>query len=67
MSINLANTNYTLTNTQAPLNATSTTGQLSIQSVVVGHDATQPLVALGYSATLPNAHTIGGVVVLSCK
>ena len=67
MSINLANTNYTLTNTQAPLNGTSTTGQLSIQSVVVGHDATQPLVALGYSTTLPNAQTIGGVVVLSCK
>ncbi|QQC64332.1 hypothetical protein [Paraburkholderia ginsengisoli] len=65
MSINLANTNYTLTNTQAPLNGTSTTGHLSIQSVVVGHDATQPLVALGYSATLPQ--TIGGVVVLSCK
>ncbi|MGF6572679.1 alkylhydroperoxidase/carboxymuconolactone decarboxylase family protein YurZ [Paraburkholderia sp. GAS333] len=67
MSINLANTNYTLTNTQAPLNGTSATGQLSIQSVVVGHDATQPLVALGYSATLPKAQTIGGVVVLSCK
>ncbi|KXU88387.1 hypothetical protein CI15_12270 [Paraburkholderia monticola] len=67
MSINLANTNYTLTNAQAPLNGTSTTGQLSIQSVVVGHDATQPLVALGYSATLPNAQAIGGVVVLSCK
>jgi hypothetical protein len=65
MSINLASANYTLTNTQAPLNGTSTTGQLSIQSVVVGHDATQPLVALGYSATLPQ--TIGGVVVLSCK
>jgi hypothetical protein len=64
MSINLGNTNYTLTNTQAPMNGTSTTGQLSLQSVVVGHDATQPLVALGYSATLPN---IGGVVVLSCK
>jgi hypothetical protein len=67
MSINVANTNYALTNTQAPLNGTSTTGQLSLQSVVVGHDATQPLVALGYSATLPNAGTIGGVVVLSCK
>ncbi|WP_233872306.1 hypothetical protein [Paraburkholderia adhaesiva] len=67
MSINLDNANYTLTNTQAPLNGTSTTGQLSIQSVVVGHDATQPLVALGYSATLPNAEAIGGVVVLSCK
>lgn len=64
MSINLANTNYALTNTQAPLNGTSTTGQLSLQSVVVGHDAAQPLVALGYSATSPN---IGGVVVLSCK
>ena len=67
MSINLSNTNYTLTNTQAPLNGVSKTGQLSIQSVVVGHDATQPLVALGYSATLPNAQNVGGVVVLSCK
>jgi hypothetical protein len=67
MSIDLANTHYTLTNTQAPLNGTSTAGQLSIQSVVVGHDATQPLVALGYSATLPGAQGIGGVVVLSCK
>lgn len=67
MSINLANTNYTLTNTQAPLNSVSKTGQLSIQSVVVGHDAMQPMVALGYSATLPNAQNIGGVVVLSCK
>jgi len=67
MSINVAGTNYTLTNTQAPLNGTSATGQLSIQSVVVGHDATQPLVALGYSATLPNTQAIGGVVVLSCK
>jgi hypothetical protein len=65
MSIDLANTNYTLTNAQAPLNGTSTTGQLSIQSVIVGHDATQPLVALGYSATLPDAQAIGGVVVLS--
>jgi hypothetical protein len=67
MSINLANTNYTLTNTQAPLNGTSTTGQLSIQSVIVGHDATRPLVALGYSARLSSTQTIGGVVVLSCK
>ena len=70
MSINLANTantRYTLTNTQTALNGVSTTGQLSIQSVVVGHDATQPLVTVGYSTTLPDAQIIGGVVVLSCK
>ncbi|QCP50841.1 hypothetical protein FAZ95_17790 [Trinickia violacea] len=67
LSINLANTQYALTNTQAPLNGVSTTGQLSVQSVVVGHDATQPLIAVGYSATLPNTVGIGGVMVLSCK
>ncbi|WP_446900701.1 hypothetical protein [Burkholderia sp. YIM B11467] len=67
LSINLANTQYTLTNTQAPLNGVSTTGQLSVQSVVVGHDATQPLIAVGYSATLPNTQGIGGVVILSCR
>ncbi|MCA8066050.1 MULTISPECIES: hypothetical protein [unclassified Burkholderia] len=67
LSINLANTPYTLTKSQTPLNAASTEGQLSIQSVVVGHDMAQPMVALGYSATLPNTQGIGGVVVLSCR
>ncbi|WP_043287661.1 hypothetical protein [Paraburkholderia oxyphila] len=67
MQINLENANYTLTNTQAPLNGVSTSGQQSIQSVVVGHDATQPLIALGYTVTLPNSRVIGGVAVLSCK
>ncbi|MBN3817231.1 hypothetical protein G3N57_11690 [Paraburkholderia sp. Se-20369] len=61
LSINRANTPYTLTNAQAPLNGVSTTGQLSVQSVVVGHDATQPLVAVGYSG-----QGMAGVVVLSC-
>jgi hypothetical protein len=67
LSINLANTPYTLTKSQTPLNAASTEGPLSVQSVVVGHDAAQPMVALGYAATLPNAQGIGGVVVLSCR
>jgi hypothetical protein len=67
LSINLANTQYTLTNTQSPLNGVSTTGPLTVQSVVVGHDATQPLVAVGYSGTLPNSQGIGGVVVLQCR
>lgn len=67
LSINLANTPYTLTKSRTPLNAASTEGQLSIQSVVVGHDVAQPMVALGYSATLPNTQGIGGVVVLSCR
>ncbi|MEX3693294.1 hypothetical protein AB3X91_39205 [Paraburkholderia sp. BR14263] len=66
MSINGTSLN-TLTKSQMPLNATATDGQLSIQSVVVGHDATHPLVALGYSANLPNGEGIGGVVVLSCR
>jgi hypothetical protein len=67
LSINLANSQYTLTKSQTPLNGVSADGQLSVQSVVVGHDAKQPMVALGYSATLPNAQEIGGVVVLSCQ
>ncbi|KEZ07075.1 membrane protein [Burkholderia sp. MSh2] len=67
LSINLGNSQYTLTNTQTPLNGVSTTGQLSVQTVVVGHDATQPLIAVGYSATLPNTNGVGGVVVLSCR
>ncbi|AOK07588.1 hypothetical protein LGM90_10325 [Burkholderia sp. AU28942] len=66
LSINLMDRPYTLTSTQAPLNGASTTGQLLLQSVVVGHDATRPLIAVGYTATLPNSDTIGGVVVLSC-
>ncbi|HDR9205716.1 TPA: hypothetical protein QDB18_000751 [Burkholderia vietnamiensis] len=67
LSLNVANTAYTLTYAQAPLNGTSKTGQLSIQSVVVGHDATQPLVAVGCAGSVPNAGGIGGVVVLACK
>src|SRR5579863_1013417 len=67
LSINIGNTPYTLTKSQTPLNGASSDGQLSVQSVVVGHDAKQPMVALGYSATLPNAQGIGGVVVLSCR
>lgn len=62
LSINWANTQSTLTNTQAPLNGASTIGQLSVQTVVVGHDTAQPLVAVGYST-----QSIGGVVVLSCR
>ncbi|MXN78040.1 hypothetical protein GR157_25245 [Burkholderia sp. 4701] len=61
LSINWPIGQYTLTNAQSPLNGVSTTGQLSVQSVVVGHDAAQPLVAVGYATP-----TIGGVVVLSC-
>lgn len=67
LSISIGDTPYTFTSTRTPLNAAATSGQLSVQSVVVGHDATQPLIAVGYSATLPNTHGIGGVVVLSCK
>ncbi|MEQ5844055.1 hypothetical protein [Paraburkholderia acidicola] len=68
LSINWANTPFALTNTQrtvtsaqAPLNGVSTNGPLLVQSVVVGRDATQPLVAVGYSTV-----SFGGVVVLSC-
>ncbi|PQP14528.1 hypothetical protein C5615_25740 [Burkholderia cepacia] len=67
LSIRLANTQYGLTYTLVPLNGMlKTTGPASIQSIVVGHDATQPLVAVGYSAVLPNTQGIGGVVVLAC-
>ncbi|MGY4730459.1 hypothetical protein [Burkholderia pyrrocinia] len=67
LSIKLANTQYGLTYTLVPLNGVlKTTGPASIQSIVVGHDATQPLVAVGYSAVLPNTQGIGGVVVLAC-
>jgi hypothetical protein len=68
LSINWANTPYaltntqrTLTNTEAPLNGVSKTERLTVQSVVVGRDATQPMVAVGYSTG-----SYGGVVVLSC-
>ncbi|RZF24898.1 hypothetical protein EVC45_36445 [Paraburkholderia sp. UYCP14C] len=62
MSVNSnGGTTYTLSSPQVTLNGVSTSGQLSTQTVVVGHDASQPLVALGYSNG-----TIGGVVVLSC-
>ncbi|PCE24664.1 hypothetical protein [Burkholderia ubonensis] len=57
---------YTLTKAQTPLNGVSTEGTLSVQSVVVGHDPKQPLVALGYTTSQPNSG-IGGVVVLSCQ
>nr|WP_246791938.1 hypothetical protein [Burkholderia perseverans] len=67
LSINLMDTPYTFTSTQTPLNGAATSGKLTVQSVVVGHDATQPLIAVGYSATLSNTLEIGGVVVLSCK
>lgn len=68
MSINVANSQYTLTFSKATLNAVSSTvGQMSVQSVVVGHDATQPLIAVGYSSTLPNTQSVAGVVVLSCR
>ncbi|MEN8513234.1 hypothetical protein [Burkholderia sp. RS02] len=68
LSINMANAQYTLTFSKASLNAASATvGQMSVQPVVVGHDAMQPLVAVGYSSALPNTQGIGGIVVLSCK
>ncbi|NIF88343.1 hypothetical protein [Burkholderia sp. Cy-637] len=67
LSINLANHQYTLTNAQAPLNGTSAPGALLVQSIVVGRDAAQPLIAIGYSATLPDKQEIGGVAVLSCR
>jgi hypothetical protein len=68
MSLNTANSQYTLTFSKVSLNAASmTVGQMSVQPVVVGHDATQPLVAIGFSSTLPNSQGIGGVVVLSCR
>ncbi|WP_412024387.1 hypothetical protein [Burkholderia cepacia] len=67
LSISLSNAQYGLTYTAVPLNGVSkTAGQALIQSVVVGHDAAQPLVVVGYSATLPNTQGVGGVVVLSC-
>jgi hypothetical protein len=62
LTINGANGTYTLTSAQTPLNGAATSGQLTVQTAVVGHDATQPLVAVGYSTS-----SVGGVVVLSCK
>ncbi|MBR8058961.1 hypothetical protein [Burkholderia dolosa] len=62
LTINGANGTYTLTSAQTPFNGAATSGQLTVQTAVVGHDATQPLVAVGYSTSL-----VGGVVVLSCK
>ncbi|MCX4164120.1 MULTISPECIES: hypothetical protein [Paraburkholderia] len=61
LSIDWADTHRTVTSTQAPLNGVSTNGPLLVQSVVVGRDATQPMVAVGYSTV-----SFGGVVVLSC-
>lgn len=66
LSININNTLTTLTRTQAPLNSVSSGGAWSVQSVVVGHDATRPLIAVGYSTPQSNSAGIGGVVVLSC-
>ncbi|VWD61571.1 membrane protein [Burkholderia lata] len=67
LSIKQATAQYGLTYTQVPLNGVlKTTGPATIQSIVVGHDATQPLVAVGYSAALPNTQGVGGVVILSC-
>jgi hypothetical protein len=62
LTISGANGTYTLTSAQTPLNDAATSGQLTVQTAVVGHDATQPLVAVGYSTS-----SVGGVVVLSCK
>ncbi|MFM0291293.1 hypothetical protein [Paraburkholderia megapolitana] len=56
------NPQYTLTHAEAPLNGVSKTERLWVQSVVVGRDATQPMVAVGYSTG-----SLGGVVVLSCR
>ncbi|WP_322083463.1 hypothetical protein [Burkholderia sp. BCC1972] len=67
LTIKLASAQYGLTYTQVPLNGVlKTTGPATIQSIVVGHDAAQPLVAVGYSAALPTTQGVGGVVVLSC-
>lgn len=67
LSIKLENAQYGLTYTQVPLNGVlKTTGPATIQSIVVGHDAAQPLVAVGYTVALPNPQGVGGVAVLSC-
>ncbi|WP_306716420.1 hypothetical protein [Burkholderia dolosa] len=62
LTISGANGTYTLTSAQTPFNGAATSGQLTVQTAVVGHDATQPLVAVGYSTS-----SVGGVAVLSCK
>lgn len=62
LSITVNNTSSTVTKAQTPLNGVSSEGLLTVQSVVVGHDAKRPLVALGYAAGL-----VGGVVVMSCQ
>ncbi|WDD96153.1 hypothetical protein Bsp3421_006351 [Burkholderia sp. FERM BP-3421] len=67
LSITVINTPYTVTKAQTPLNGVSSEGMLTVQSVVVGHDAKRPLVALGYSAAPPNTQGVGGVVVMSCQ
>lgn len=67
LSIQLGSAQHGLTYTQVPLNGVlKTTGPATIQSIVVGHDAAQPLVAVGYTAALPNTQGVGGVAVLSC-
>ncbi|RQR43487.1 hypothetical protein DIE20_11515 [Burkholderia sp. Bp9131] len=47
---------------QAPVNGITIGGGMSVQSVVVGHNPQQPLVAIGYKVG-----TRGGVAVLSCQ
>ncbi|WP_107314881.1 hypothetical protein [Burkholderia metallica] len=67
LSIKLNNAQYALTYTQVPLNGVlNTSGPATIQSIVVGHDAAQPLVAVGYSVALPTTQGVGGVAILSC-
>ncbi|WP_321856514.1 hypothetical protein [Burkholderia cenocepacia] len=67
LSIQLGSAQHGLTYTQVPLNGVlKTTGPATIQSIVVGHDAAQPLVAVGYTVALPNTQGVGGVAVLSC-
>ncbi|MGU3781552.1 hypothetical protein [Burkholderia metallica] len=67
LSIKLNSAQYPLTYTQVPLNGVlNTSGPATIQSIVVGHDAAQPLVAVGYSVALPTTQGVGGVAILSC-
>ncbi|WP_043204664.1 hypothetical protein [Burkholderia cenocepacia] len=67
LSIKLGSAQQALTYTQVPLNGVlKTTGPATLQSIVVGHDAAQPLVAVGYTVALPNTSGVGGVAVLSC-
>ncbi|KAF1026233.1 MAG: hypothetical protein GAK40_01282 [Burkholderia plantarii] len=67
LTVRMSDGEHTLTQARAPLNGVATGGALAVQTVVVGHDASEPMVALGYSATLPNGNEAGGVAVLSCR